>query len=67
MRPVENAHLLKQDNSYAAPLPLTDFRAQLNEQGLNIAPLNVRTRRVREYQFQRAEMSSPHRTDSTIK
>lgn len=48
MRPVENANFLEQDNSHTAAFPLANLCAKFDEESLDVAPLNIATRRASE-------------------
>lgn len=49
MRPVKYSNLPKEHHRYAATLPLSDLCPQLNEQGFNIAPMDIGRYRTHVY------------------
>ena len=53
-------HFFEQDDSYTAAFSLTDFRAQVFEEGLDVPPLQIRAGWMREERFKRALMLALH-------
>ena len=62
---MKHAHLSKQKYRHPAPGAFLDLRTQLNEQGLDIPPLDVRTRRPRKNQVDKSLMLQLHAIDGT--
>ena len=54
MRTVKYTHLIEQDYSHAASLPLTNFRPQFFEEGFDVAPPEVPAGWMCEDRFERA-------------
>jgi hypothetical protein len=57
---VKDPYLIKQKDRNPAACPFFNFRAQFNEETLNIAPLNIAARRPRKNQFNNPLMPSFH-------
>ena len=53
VRTMKHAHFAKQNDGHPASLPLADLRAQFAKQSLDVAPLDVRARGMREDRGQR--------------
>ena len=60
MRAVKHPYFLEQNNCNTATFPFAELGAQLNEQRLDIAPLDIGARGPREDQFKGALVSSLH-------
>ena len=62
---MEDAHLAEQDNCYATALSLADFGSKLAEECFDVFPLDIRTCRVSEDDFERALVLPLHASDGT--
>lgn len=62
---MKHAHLPKQKYRHAAPGALFDFCTQLNEQGFNIPPLDIRARWPRKNQIDKSLVLLLHTIDGT--
>jgi len=60
MSTVKDPHLIKQKDRNPATCPFFNFCPQFNEEALNIAPLDIATRRSRKNQFNNTPMPSFH-------
>ena len=57
---MKDAHLAEQDNCYATTLSLADFGPELAEECFDVRPLDIRTCRVSEDDFERASVLPLH-------
>lgn len=57
---MEHPDFAEQDYGDSTSLALTDFRAEIDEKRLNVAPRNVAARGMREHQLQRSLALSLH-------
>ena len=64
---MKDAYLPEQYDSHAATLAFADLCPKIDEEGFDILPLDVRTRRVSEDKVQRALMFSLHAANGTAK
>ena len=57
---MKHPHLIKQENRDTAAGAFFDFGAELNEEGFNIAPLNIRAGRTSKNQLDNSLMPPLH-------
>jgi hypothetical protein len=60
MRAMKHSHFFEQNNGYPTPFALADLGAQLTEQRLDIAPLDVAAGGASKDQLERALVLSLH-------
>ena len=67
MRTVEDTNFVEQDDGDAASFTFADLGPEIQEQRLDIAPLNVCADRMRTYDLKRSLVLPFHMNNGTIK
>jgi hypothetical protein len=60
MGPVEDFDLAEQHHGYPTTLTLTEFSAQLSEQGFDVSPGDIAPHRMRKESFEGLAVLAPH-------
>ena len=63
--PMEDSHFVEKDNSHTATFSLADLGSEFVEECFDILPLDVRTGRVGEDDFERALVLPLHAANGT--